>query len=118
MTAAMKNLMGVVWDRQFWHRNGLHESIAEFPLLRRPDLNIVDAFIVMRKNGPRGLGTEDLLLKKMQILSTDIVLADAASAKTLGIPQDDAPYLKMAENLGLGSTDIASKSVKRISLGT
>ncbi|MBI4677280.1 MAG: DUF362 domain-containing protein [Elusimicrobia bacterium] len=117
MTAAMKNLMGVVWDRGYWHRHGLQEAIAEFPLVRKPDLNIVDAFIVMVQNGPRGLGTEDLLLKKMQILSPDIVLADAASAKTLGIALEAVPYIKRAAGLGLGSVDLDKKLVKRISVG-
>ncbi|MBI5210468.1 MAG: DUF362 domain-containing protein [Elusimicrobia bacterium] len=116
MTSAMKNLMGVVWDRKAWHRGGLQDPIAEFPLVRKPDLNVVDAFIVMVENGPRGLGTEDLLLKKMQILSADIVLADAASAKTLGIALDAAPYIEKAARLGLGSMDLDKKRVKRISV--
>ncbi len=54
VTIAMKNLMGVVWDRRFWHRNDLHQCIADFCLYRKPDLNIVDAYLVMTQNGPRG----------------------------------------------------------------
>ncbi|MBI5625483.1 MAG: DUF362 domain-containing protein [Elusimicrobia bacterium] len=116
MTAAMKNLMGVVWDRGWWHRHGLHQAIAEFPLVRKPDLNVVDAFIVMVKNGPRGLGTEDLLLKKTLILSQDIVLADTAAVKTLGLKPSQVAHIGLAEGLGLGSSDIDKKAVKRISL--
>jgi uncharacterized protein (DUF362 family) len=118
MTAAMKNLMGVVWDRGWWHRHGLHQSIAEFPLVRKPDLNVVDAFIVMVKNGPRGLGTEDLLMKKTQILSPDIVLADSAAVRTLGLEPSQVAHIGMAEKLGLGSSDLEKKSVKRISLAS
>lgn len=116
MTAAMKNLMGVVWDRRYWHREGLHEAIGEFTRVRKPDLNVVDAYLVMVKHGPRGLSTKDLVLKKMQILSPDIVLADAAAARVLGIPADDIPYLSIAEKLGLGSLDLDKADIKRISL--
>ena len=37
MTAAMKNLMGVVWDRGAYHRNDLHQTIADFLTFKKPD---------------------------------------------------------------------------------
>ena len=116
MTAALKNLMGVVWDRRFWHREGLQRSIAEFPLLRKPDLNVVDAFLVMMENGPYGATTDDLDMKKMQLLSADAVLADTAAAKVLGYAPESVPYLAMAAELGVGSRDLSAAAIKRISL--
>ena len=83
----MKNLMGVVWDRGYWHQNNLHQCIADFALYRKPDLNIVDAYYVMKRNGPRGVSTEDIITMKSQIISTDIVAADAASANYSGKTQ-------------------------------
>ena len=39
MTASMKNWMGSVQDRGFWHRNGLHQCIADFStFIRASDL--------------------------------------------------------------------------------
>jgi uncharacterized protein (DUF362 family) len=116
MTAAVKNLMGVVWDRRFWHREGLQRSIAEFPLLRKPDLNVVDAFLVMMENGPYGATTEDLAMKKMQMISTDAVLVDTAAAKILGYAPESVPYLKMASDLGVGRMDLDKAAIKRLSL--
>jgi len=116
MTAALKNLMGVVWDRGEWHRRGLHQAIAEFPLVRKPDLNVIDAYLVMMENGPRGHSTEDLSLKKMQLLSPDAVLADTAAAKVLDMDPADVPYLKLAADLGIGSMDLDKSLVKRIVL--
>lgn len=116
ITSAMKNLMGVVWDRRHWHKTDLQQAIAEFPLVRKPDLNVIDAYIVMMKNGPRGVSTEDLALKKMQILSTDMVLADAAAARILGVTPEDVPHLAIADKLGLGTTDLESSRIRRISL--
>jgi uncharacterized protein (DUF362 family) len=116
MTAALKNLMGVVWDRRYWHRTDLQRCIAEFPLVRKPDLNVIDAHLVMMEHGPIGVSTEDLVLKKMQILSTDAVLADVAGAKILGLPLENVPYIKMAADLGLGHMDLEHAAIKRISL--
>ena len=50
LSVAMKNLMGIVWDRGFYHGNGLHQCIADFCLFRKPDLNIVDAYRVTMRN--------------------------------------------------------------------
>lgn len=118
MTAAIKNLMGVVWDRSFWHRQGLHEAIAEFPQVRKPTLNIIDAFIVMKTHGPLGVSSEDLLLERKQILSTDIVLADTAASKVLGVSLSEIFYLKMASDLGLGSMELEKKNIERISISS
>lgn len=116
MTASLKNLMGVVRDRRFWHKNGLHECIAEFPMIRKPDLNIVDAYRVIMKRGPQGISKSDLEIKKMLLISTDMVLVDAAGAKILGIEPDSIEYLKRAEKLGHGSMNLEKANIKRISL--
>ena len=116
MTAALKNLMGVVWDRHVWHRTDLQRCIAEFALLRKPDLNVVDAFLVMMNNGPYGATTDDLDMKRMQLFSADPVLADAAGAKVLGLAPESIPYLKMAAGLGVGSMELDRAAIKRISL--
>lgn len=54
ISCCMKNLMGNVWDRGYWHRNNLHQCIADFATYRKPHLNVVDAYNVLKRNGPRG----------------------------------------------------------------
>ena len=76
LTMSMKNLMGIVWDREYWHNNDLHQCIADFPTYRKPDLNVIDAYRVMMKHGPRAGGLEDVNTMKAQIISRDIILAD------------------------------------------
>lgn len=116
MTAALKNLMGVVWDRKSWHRIGLHESIAEFSLLRKPELTIIDAYRVIYRNGPRGITADDIWFNKMLLLSTDPVLADTAAAKILGINPHEVKYLQEAAKLGIGSMDLGKNRIQRIRL--
>ncbi len=116
MTAGMKNLMGVVWDRGFWHRNDLHRCIADFASYRRPDLTVVDAYYVMKQNGPRGTSAADVVMMKSQILALDPVAADAAAAKVFGASPSDIPHIVYAEQLGLGTTNLDRLSIKRIRL--
>jgi len=115
ITSAMKNLMGVVWDRSYYHSTDLHRCIAEFGLLRTPTLNVVDAHTVMMSGGPRGSSyRSSLSVKKMQILSADIVAADAAAAKTWGIEPEKVRYIVQADGLRLGSMDLDSLRIARI----
>jgi len=116
LTISMKNLMGNVWDRGYWHRNNLHQCIADFTSFRKPDLNIVDAYYVMKKNGPRGVSKGDVVLMKSQIISTDIVAADAAAAKLFGIEPENISYIKLAAEMKLGQMDLSKLNINRIIL--
>ncbi len=116
MTAASKNLMGVVWDRMFYHYNNLHQCIADFGLYHKPTLNIIDAYTVMVKNGPRGYSKGDLVLKKMQIISPDIVAADAAAAKILGKKIERIAYIPKAHKMKLGNMNLNELKIKRLAL--
>ncbi|MEW6507985.1 MAG: DUF362 domain-containing protein [Bacteroidota bacterium] len=117
LTINMKNLMGIVWDRGYWHRNNLHQCIADFATYdRKPDLNIVDAYYVMMRNGPRGVSKADVSTMKSQIISTDMVAADAAAAKLFGAEPDTIPYIKYAAEMSVGRIDLNSLQIKRIIL--
>lgn len=116
MTAAMKNLMGIVWDRRYFHRNDLQQCIADCVTARKPDLNIVDAYRVMKKGGPQGRRLEDVATMKYQLLSTDIVAIDTAASKVLGISSSKIPHLKLGQELKLGTMDIDKLKIKRINI--
>ena len=70
LTVSMKNLMGIIWDRRYWHRNDLHQCIADFAAYRRPDLNVVDAYRVLAHNGPRGVSVRDVTEMRSLLIST------------------------------------------------
>jgi uncharacterized protein (DUF362 family) len=116
LTVTMKNLMGIVWDRGEWHRNDLHQCIADFAAYRKPTLNVVDAYTVMKKNGPRGVSTDDIVTMKSLLVSTDMVAADAASAKLFGWEPADIRHIKIAADQKLGRMDLQQLNIKRISL--
>ncbi len=116
LTISMKNLMGNVWDREFWHRNDLHQCIADFATWRKPTLNIVDAYAVMNKNGPRGISTADLVMMKAQIISTDIVAADAAATMFFGMKPEEIRHIRLAAASKTGRMDLDKLNIRRITV--
>lgn len=116
MTAAMKNLMGMVWDRGSFHSSGLDACIAESVSLRKPDLNIVDAGRVMLSGGPRGGAASRYARQDLLLLSTDIVAVDVAAARTLGPGPAAFEYIGRAAAAGLGRADLEKLDIRRIEL--
>ncbi len=116
MSCSIKNLMGMVWDRSYFHKNNLQQCIADNVTVSKPDLNVVDAFRVMKKGGPRGRRLADVVEMKYQLLSTDIVAVDTMASKILGIDSNRIPYLKLAEELKLGTMDLDELNIKKINM--
>jgi len=114
LTITMKNMMGVVWDRGEWHSNDLHQCIADFSTYAKPQLNVVDAYAVMKRNGPRGVSLSDVVTMKSLLLSTNMVTADAAAAKLLGMDPNDVAHIRMAAESGVGRKDLENLNIKRI----
>lgn len=121
MTIAMKNLMGIVWDRQAFHRLGLDQSIADIGLYEKPAcLNVVDAYRVMKTNGPRGRNEADVVTPKCLFMSTDPVAVDVAAIRTFNqfqkMPLENVRYVAMAEELNLGVADLSKLKIERVKM--
>jgi uncharacterized protein (DUF362 family) len=117
MTCCLKNTMGLVWNRGYWHSNNLNQCIADYALYeKKPALNVVDCYNVMVKHGPQGVSKEDVVAMKSQIISSDWVAADAAGAKMLGVPVQNVEYISIAHKMGLGNMNLDSLNIKRIKM--
>jgi len=116
LTVTLKNLMGIVWDRGFWHKADLHQCIADYATYRKPTLNVVDAYYVMKRNGPRGVSVEDVTMMKSQILTTDMVAADAAAAKLFGMEPDAVRHIALAADRKVGRKDLENLKIERITI--
>lgn len=116
VTVSLKNLMGCVWDRWYYHSNNLSQCIADFPMFRKPDLNVVDCYYVMKSRGPRGVSKEDVVVLKSLIVSKDIVASDSAAVAFLGYKPDDITHIRLAYQNGLGEKDLSTLNIKRIVL--
>ncbi len=116
LTVSMKNLMGIIWDRMYWHRNDLHQCIADFATFSKPTLNVVDAYNVLTQRGPRGVSIDDVSNMKSLIVSTDIVAADAAAAKLFGVEPSSVNYINLAAEMNVGKMDLDKMNINRIKL--
>lgn len=114
LTIGMKNLMGVVWDRGWWHRHDLHQCVADFATFQRPTLTVVDAYRVLTANGPMGVSEKDTMLMKAMVLACDPVAADTAAARMYGINPLEVDYLQKAQELGAGTMDLKSLNIRKI----
>ncbi|TFG64018.1 MAG: DUF362 domain-containing protein [Spirochaetales bacterium] len=116
ITMAMKNLMGTVWDRSWYHRYGLHQCIAEFCLFRKPDLNVLDAYRITLRNGPSMAQLKDTELKKNLVVSRDIVALDTAGTLIFGEKPERIGYIVQASQNNIGTMNLDSLNIKRLAL--
>ncbi len=114
LTMAMKNWMGSIKDRGYWHRNNLHQCIADFCTLIKANLIIMDATRIMLTGGPRGPGK--LAYPEEIILGTDIVAVDAYGATLFNKEPFDLRYIKIAHDMGIGCGDLSQINVIRIAV--
>ena len=114
LTLSSKNWMGAVDNktRRSWHRNGLHQCIADFSTFLKPTLIVIDATRIMLDHGPQGPGK--LAHPHEIIFATDPVAADTYAASLFGKTPDDVPPIKIASGLGVGCADLAKIKVERI----
>ncbi|MDR1054710.1 MAG: DUF362 domain-containing protein [Prevotellaceae bacterium] len=121
MTIAMKNYMGIVWDRRFWHSNDLQQCIADCSTYaKKPVLNIVDAYRVMKSNGPKGRSESDVVMGNALFMSPDIVAIDTAAVKFFAqiekMELDDVSHIAKAQKLKTGTMDLDALNIKRVRL--
>lgn len=114
----MKNLMGLVWDRRYFHeRTDLNKAVAELAKLIRPDLIVLDASRALVNGGPGGPGK----VKELGIIvaGTDQVAVDSF-ATTLApwygqsFTGTQVRHIVEAHRLGLGEIDLDKLRIERV----
>ncbi len=112
ITCALKNLKGCIPDseKRRFHSLGLHRPIACLNKALKQDFVIIDGII-----GDLDFeeGGNPVQMNRV-IVGKDPVLIDSYAAELLGYYIDEIPYIKMAEELGVGLSDLASASIKEL----
>ena len=114
ITVAMKNLMGVNWDRNYFHATDLQQCIADLASAVPHTLVIMDANHVLLTNGPAGPG--EVLRARQVVASVDPVAVDAYATRYFGLEADDVPHIRAAYDLGVGEIDLAMLRVKEMTV--
>lgn len=92
-TGACKNLFGCLpdFDKSVNHPR-IAKVIHDLVIAIQPDLNVVDAFYGMEKNGPvQGIDIDS----GYRVFSNDAIEADIYASKTIGYPTKKVGYLKL-----------------------
>jgi uncharacterized protein (DUF362 family) len=109
----MKNLLGVVLDRNKYHRN-LGQRVADLTSLVYPTLTVVDAVRILVDHGPTGGSLEDVKQVDTVIASHDPVAADSYAATLFNLTGADIAYVKAAAEMGLGEIELSSLKIEEI----
>lgn len=110
LSGAVKNNYGLLAGAQksWYHYHSekpeiFAEILIEMFRLRPPDLVIMDGILAMEGYGP--CSPEVRRVNKV-LAAADAVALDAVLAHMVGFRTDEVPYLRLAEGLGLGQTDL------------
>jgi uncharacterized protein (DUF362 family) len=123
-TGALKNWMGIVWNRTFFHQNFRTDSrtspehwnhiascIAEIQQRVPPTLTIVDATTIMKTKGPQGPG--ELATPNEILAGTDQVALDTYAVGLFDtIKLEEVISIHRAAELGLGTSDMSLVEVR------
>jgi uncharacterized protein (DUF362 family) len=117
LTLGMKNLMGVVRNREAVHSAGLHQAIADLAEYIRPELTVIDAVRILTANGPISGSRGDVRLMNTVIASADIVAADAYATRLFGwTDPNQLLYVRYGAERGLGRSDLENMKIEELSL--
>jgi uncharacterized protein (DUF362 family) len=117
VTLGMKGLMGVIWDRGYFHAKvDLHQAIADLSSIIKPNLTIIDASKALITGGPSGPG-------KIEKLNTIIAGVDPVAVDTYGVTTANwynkkfevvnVKHIMAAHQMGLGNINLDQLRVKK-----
>lgn len=109
ITCALKNVKGLIpnKEKRRFHALGLHKPIAHLNVGLHQDFVIVDHIC-------GDLDFEDggnPVVRNCIMAACDPVLVDAYVCRLLHYETDDVPYIRLAEQLGVGSADLEQAEI-------
>ncbi len=115
-TIAMKNWYGVLGGQRNMLHQEIDKSIVDLAAALKPSLTIVDAVRVLVRNGPTGGSLSDVSVENTIVAGLDQVALDSYCLRFLNLSVDEVPYIKMAEQRGLGFSDWKSLHYEELSV--
>lgn len=109
ITCALKNMKGLIpnSEKRAFHTQGLHKPIAHLNTALKQDFIVVDHIC----GDPDFEDGGHPLVKNCVMAALDPVLTDAYVCKLLGYRTDEVEYIVLAEELGVGSSDLSKAHI-------
>ena len=116
LTIGMKNLYGIIGGRRGKLHRNMGENIADLAYGFKTDLTIVDAYRILKKNGPVGGRLSDVELKKTIICSKNIFEADVVAVDLFGKSVDEIDFIGAGFRRGMGQKEISKINLKTMKI--
>ena len=109
VTCALKNMKGLIPDaeKRRFHAMGLHKPIAYLNKAIQPQLIVVDGIcgdLDFEEGG-------NPVQMNLMMMGKDPVLVDAYVAESMGFSPKEIAYIPLAEQLGVGSSDLSQAKI-------
>lgn len=114
-TLCMKNYMGVIENRQFFHQD-IPACLVDITRFMKPKICVLDGTRVLLNHGPKGGNLEDVAVKATVAVGTDIVALDSFGAELLGKGRAEVKSVLAGEKAGLGKADYQSLALEEITV--
>jgi uncharacterized protein (DUF362 family) len=114
----MKNWYGLLGGRRNQFHQNIHEIIADFCLLIKPTLVVLDATRIMMTNGPTGGSVSDVKQGDAIICGSDMVTVDAYGYEML-MERDinKLEYVHLAHERGWGDKNWRESNFREVTTG-
>lgn len=117
LTLSMKNVMGFLGGTRAQIHDNLEQNLADLNTVIKPNLIIMDAYRILKANGPQGGALRDVAMPQQVIAGTDPVAVDSYSATLFGLKGEEIGYVRLAAEAGLGQIDLNKVDLRKASLG-
>ncbi|MDP8208434.1 MAG: DUF362 domain-containing protein [Candidatus Electryonea clarkiae] len=107
VSLGLKNMMGLIGGKRGMLHFSFGQKIADINRVLKPQLTIIDAVRILKRNGPSGGNLNDVEQKNTIIAGIDPVLVDAWGVKLFGLEPDKLGWLTHADRAGIGTMNTA-----------
>jgi uncharacterized protein (DUF362 family) len=115
LTLAMKNHMGLIdGQRRAWHRR-LDQALVDFASAFKPALNVLDAYRILARRGPRGGNLQDVQMPRKCIAGVNQASVDAYGTTLFGKTPSDIGHIALAGKRGIGPIDLTKLKIVEVS---
>jgi uncharacterized protein (DUF362 family) len=116
VTLGMKNWLGACGGNRNQLHQGLDFAMVDLAAFFKPALTLLDAYRVLFRNGPQGGRLSDVKEHKTVVAGVDYVAVDAVGSTFLDVDPAELPFLKAAQERGLGESDLEKLNIEKRTL--
>ncbi len=120
LSMALKNTMGMIGGNRGSIHKDIHPKIADINKVVKVDLTVLDAFRILKRNGPTGGRLEDVDNNyenaRRLVFCVDPVAVDSYGATMFGYHGRDIGFIRESYEAGLGEIDFKLRGFGEITI--